>query len=390
MLAPTATRDEGNLSKITEPFRYNLIKWETSHFFDKWVYAYRFRNNEGESVLANKNTYLTDFSELSRNIKVLENELSSLLSSVDQANTKELTSIRNELVGLKLSQSYLEPYVERIYEQTINEALVDLGVIDQIGPFNWPPVDFAFEKGALLLVMSPKNKIERLDDVLLKPNIELLSQIQIENAVESSDPNLSALIIRIGGLATYPSQVSPYLSPLNTLEMIAHEWAHHWLFFRPLGKKWWAGGDIRTINETVAGIVGSEVSAQANSKLEIKSVTSSQTQPSKIDFDFRGFMLDTRLKLEDLLDKGLVKESEDWLEKRRTKLLDHGIEIRKLNTAYFAFYGSYAADPRSGEKSPLLEQIEKVRSNSSDLANFLEVISQVTTAEELEKLAENK
>ena len=298
------TRDEGTLSKITEPFRYNLIKWETSHFFDKWVYEYRFRNNEGESVSANKNTYLTDFSDLLRKIKVLENELSSLLSSVDQANTKELTAIRNELAGLKLSQSNLEPYVERIYEQTINEALVDLGVIDQIGPFTWPPVDFAFEKGALLLVRSPKNKIERLDDVLLKPDIELLSQTQIENAVESSDQNLSALIIRIGGLATYPSQVSPYLSPLNTLEMIAHEWTHHWLFFRPLGKKWWAGGDIRTINETVAGIVGSEVSAQANSKLEIKSVTSSQTQPSKIDFDFRGFMLDTRLKLEDLLDKG--------------------------------------------------------------------------------------
>ena len=101
-------------------------------------------------------------------------------------------------------------------------------------------------------------------------------------------------------------------------------------------------------------------------------------------------MLVTRLKLETLLSENRLAESEDWLETRRTELVNYGFNIRKLNTAYFAFYGTYATDPRSGEESPLLKQIEKVRESSSSLSVFLKNISKITTVEELKKLAAQK
>ena len=384
-------KSSNDLKRITTPFRFNLINWEIEHIFDKW--AYRCCNNKVAGIQGSlqDKKHVTDFFALAENIKQVEAEIERMLSIDNKFTEEGIKSLRNQLTNLNHEQASLEPHVEAVFEKAITSVLVELEIIDSIGPMRFPPVDFAFERGAMLLVQSPKNRIHRLNDILLKPNLDLFSINEIENEVEKSNQENSALIVRVGGLATYPSQVSPLLDPLSTLEMITHEWSHHWLFFRPLGRQWWNGGEIRTINETVADLVAREVGVIAFNKLEIDLVQKRAglvNSATKNTFDFKTFMLDTRLKLETLLDENKIKESEEWLENRRLALSLHGVPIRKLNTAYFAFYGSYATDSRSGEENPIVDQLYRVRLASGSLSGFLDAVSKVTSAEDLKILAD--
>jgi hypothetical protein len=46
-----------------------------------------------------------------------------------------------------------------------------------------------------------------------------------------------------------------------------------------------------------------------------------------------------------LLAEGKVEEAEQAMEAKRQFFAENGINIRKINQAYFAFYGSYADSP---------------------------------------------
>ena len=69
-------------------------------------------------------------------------------------------------------------------------------------------------------------------------------------------------------------------------------------------------------------------------------------QPGQAEvFDFRAEMHKTRVNAERLLSEGKIDEAETYMELRRRFLWDNGYHIRKLNQAYFAFYGAYADQP---------------------------------------------
>ena len=63
-----------------------------------------------------------------------------------------------------------------------------------------------------------------------------------------------------GGFSSYPTMVVEYPALEWVLDTVAHEWTHTYLCFRPLGWHYDDSGGMRTINETVASIVGDEIS----------------------------------------------------------------------------------------------------------------------------------
>ena len=67
-------------------------------------------------------------------------------------------------------------------------------------------------------------------------------------------------------------------------------------------------------------------------------------------------------------------------------LADHGISIRRINQAYFAWYGTYAA--RADAVDPLGDQLRELRERAGSLARFLELVRGVTTRAEVEALLE--
>lgn len=65
-------------------------------------------------------------------------------------------------------------------------------------------------------------------------------------------------------------------------------------------------------------------------------------------FDFRGAeMRQTRLRVDELLAAGKINEAEQYMEMRR-QFWEYGYHIRKINQAYFVFYGSYNDEPGGG------------------------------------------
>jgi hypothetical protein len=75
------------------------------------------------------------------------------------------------------------------------------------------------------------------------------------------------------------------------------------------------------------------------------------------------------------------------MDEQRDYLQTQGYDIRKLNQAYFAFYGTYADTP--AYNNPIGTTIQNIRDNSNSLKNFLNTMANVTSVKGLNKL-ENK
>jgi hypothetical protein len=75
------------------------------------------------------------------------------------------------------------------------------------------------------------------------------------------------------------------------------------------------------------------------------------------------------------------------MEQQRLMFLEHGFTIRKLNQAYFAFYGSYADQPigAAGE-DPVGAAVRELRARSASLAEFVQRMSGLTSFQALQTL----
>jgi hypothetical protein len=93
-------------------------------------------------------------------------------------------------------------------------------------------------------------------------------------------------------------------------------------------------------------------------------------------FDYRREMHKTRVEADRLLAGGKIAQAEAYLESRRQVFWDQGYAIRKLNQAYFAFYGAYADDVFSAAgQDPAGAAVRSFRAQSPSLADFLYKIS---------------
>ncbi len=379
------------LYRTSAPYEQDLVRWEIVHFPDKWLNLAVgvFGRPDADERLERAQEFFRVGGELSAKRREIERALA------EGASDAEVATLEEERRTLERRRSELAPVVEETLEGAISQSADDLGVIARYGPVRWPPVDFAFQEGGHVLVRSPRDAIVRLDDRLLTSDISLPEQDELERKVESLDDNISAIVARIGGVATYPAQVTPDTSLRGALSVASHEWVHHWLIFHPLGRAWFAGGELTSVNETVANIAAEELSDRALELLTGEVVTREPWQPPKAGeprptpepgvFDFRYEMRETRARLEELLDEGKVEEAEAYLEERRLEFVERGHSIRKLNTAWFAFHGTYADGPAS--ISPIEPQLRTIRADSADLAEFLDRVAVIDEPGELERLA---
>ncbi len=97
-------------------------------------------------------------------------------------------------------------------------------------------------------------------------------------------------------------------------------------------------------------------------------------------------MHETRVVTDALLAEGKIEEAEAYMEQRRIIFVKHGYLIRKINQAYFAFYGAYADSPggAAGE-DPVGPAVRALREQSNSLADFVNTISWMTSFEQLQE-----
>lgn len=297
---------------------------------------------------------------------------------------------RAELATLRQQLSAEASTVEAILEQQLT-ALVEAEELTTAG-LVWPPVRMRFSEPPHMLVVSPRERIERLATIDLQPEMDSAGRAALEQAI-AQDTQLSAYVTGTGGYGVYPTMVLDRYGLPWTLETIAHEWIHNYLAFRRLGWAMLEGGESVTINETVASIAGEELGrawlARHYPDLLTPPALPVQT-PDEAEaplaepqpFEFGPQMRATRLVVDALLADGYVEEAEAFMEARRQTFAENGYLLRVLNQAYFAFHGSYATGAAATD--PIGPKLVQLRELSPSLQAFLQTAAQLTSAAELD------
>jgi hypothetical protein len=299
--------------------------------------------------------------------------------------------IRAERDAIRADLSRLQPLAEAIVQQQVGAILVEEGLA--VGRATWPPVLMTMSPVPYMLIVSPRDRIAQVDSAALVPGLSTEDKESMESAV-FAQLDRSALVVPIGGLGTYPAMIRE-TSSINWLaEVVAHEWTHHWLSLRPLGVRYLAGPEMRTINETVASIVDLEIGPKVIERYYPELIppppaagTPDPSQPAEPAFDFSAEMGETRSTVDRMLAEGEIARAEAYMEQRRRVFLNNGYNIRKLNQAYFAFYGGYAAEPGGAAGAdPIGPLLRELRAASPSLRGFLVDVGGVTSYDDLLRL----
>jgi hypothetical protein len=233
-----------------------------------------------------------------------------------------------------------------------------------------PDVLFLYQRLPLNLVVAPRDRIAIVGTVLVSPDLSTAEIEALERRVDGI--GVSSLVSGIGGLGSYPSMLPDTETLRRGLDVVAHEWVHHYLAFRPLGRAFFTSYEMRTVNETVADLVGEEIGARAFERF----YRASEPPPADPTVrprpaaagrrDFGAEMRRIRRETERLLAAGDVAAAERYMAEQRVELTRRGWQIRKLNTAYLSFFGAYSGGANRFE--PLLRA---ARARSGSLLAFL-------------------
>jgi len=372
--------------------RFSLVSWEVRNAFSKWGSrtASSFRGVSTRDGAALVDRYVA----INRGLGELEGQLARAVAvrGTDLASGDQIADLEARIAGLKAERQAIRPRLEEYLEAELSTTMAAQG-LGRFGPLLWPPVDFRMEEPPQLLVVSRRDRIERLEDVLLDARTMTTRAEAIEALVKERE-NLSALVVQLGGLATYPNIVPANYDTLPLLQVAAHEWLHSYLFFRPLGQRFNDSGEMAILNETLAGLAGDELGGQTWSRLmgkpaPVPSLLRERRAPGPAgNFSFDAFMRETRQRTDELLSDGQIEAAESYMEQRRIELQDHGYFFRKLNQAYFAFHGTYADSPSS--TSPIGPQVAEFRTLAGSIGETVREIAAAGSYEEFLRILKQK
>ena len=355
---------------------------------------------------------VTEYLRVTQSILEKEYQLEQIYADATITD-KELASktVRGELAELYARQKELAPLSESVLQDQVSQILAEIGLttIGQSVPNVWyhsTPLPYA-------LIVSPRDRIEQIANISVDTDITIDEQAALETRVDEG-LNTSSLVVPIGGVGVYPTMVMRTTNLPWLLNTISHEWTHNYLTLRPLGILYGETPELRTMNETTASIAGDEIGGlvierfypelktasppstalrtnlSPSTLLRTSLISASLDHPEPGDFlrppfDFREQMHETRVTVDALLTEGKIEEAEAYMEERRLVFLQNGYLLRKINQAYFAFFGAYADSPggAAGE-DPVGPAVRALREQSNSLADFVNTIAWMTSFEQLQ------
>jgi hypothetical protein len=304
-------------------------------------------------------------------------------------------ALRQKLDTLNKRWDSISPFAEATLEMQVTSVLNDLGLTTGGQPIPW--VLYHITPLPQNLVISKREKIGAEMNFVLTP-LSVSDENSLENSVDKQG-DISSLVVNIGGLAAYPTMIMRTTALDWLANTISHEWTHIYLAQHPLGNNY-TTSELRTMNETTASIAGSEIGKIVMQRYYPDLLSQDQSAFQKVSLgrstivlpsiNFNAEMHTTRIVTDVLLAQGKIDEAEAYMEQRRIFFWNNGYPIRKLNQAYFAFYGSYADTPggAAGE-DPVGPAVRALRAKSASLREFLERIAAMSSFAELQKAVEN-
>ena len=363
------------VQRVALPYRYSITGWEVRNFPDKWLHMLSTLLPGREKSDSERREELYRYFDLGRELLIARDALNRAMSDPSVGGE---VSLEGEVERVADERTALRDGVEETIESVLSTAIRESG-LSEWERFVFPPVDIRLAGPPVLLLTSPRDRIERQHEVLLEPDISLVVRERLEDRLMAEN-DVAALSFQVAGLAAYPASVLDIIPLDDTFRASAHEWMHHYMAFRPLGQKMFTSAEMVTLNETLADMVGREIGDRARERLlegaERPSIPAAPLLAPESGlhgrdehFGFSEEMRETRLRVDELLAEGKVDEAEAYMEERRLYFVENGYPIRRLNQAYFAFHGTYAENAASS--SPIAGQLHRFRELSPDLRTFV-------------------
>ncbi len=305
-------------------------------------------------------------------------------------------ALRAQADSLRAQANQIQPLAEAILQEQTAAVFAQQGLA--LGGQTVPPVAFHYTELPMSLIVSPRNVIQQAANLPINGDVPLDQQVALEDEV-AKDLDVSTLVVGLGGIGTYPTMIAQTSDFTWIVTVGAHEWTHNYLTLRPLGLNYETSPELRTMNETTAEIMGDEIGglvlkryypdlapAPAPYPNIMRRGQPATAAPGAPAFDFNAEMHTTRVQADALLAQGKITEAEAYMEQRRQFFWNHGYQIRKLNQAYFAFYGAYAAQAGAGAEGadPVGPAVLLLRRRSPNLKTFLNTMASFSSFQQLQ------
>jgi len=380
---------------------FNYVEWELD------AISFKLRQQQaGVSPYlreAQRSAYVVEYLALVRKMQALEARIDTLYSDPKTQDPEAATAaLRQQRDALRQQVEAKHLLAEAIIEEQVATVLRDegFGVLGVV----LPPISAHVTPLPMVLVVSPRDRI-RYEAGISINNIPVEQREALETSIDGP-VNVSSLVLPIGGLSLYPSMAAQTWYAPFVFDVAAHEWTHHYLMFFPLGLNYESSGDSRTINETTATLMGQEIARKVILRYykdyqeivdQLPPLDPPQPAPrdpnAKPAFDYGAAMNETRVTVDRLLAEGKIDEAERYMNERRLYFAQNGRVIRKLNQAYFAFYGGYqsqsSSNPGAAGADPTGEAIAEVRRRSTSLREWLHTMRGLTNRDQLLSVRDN-
>ncbi len=381
---------------------FDYIEWEVGALAAKvesTVYGvHPFMSEEARSAFVR--AYMNDLAHA----RDLEGQINTLYADPNVGDPAQASAtLRTERDALRATVRSRQTLTEAILEGQVASVLTAQGF--GVGGQLLPPIAMRFTEVPNLLIVSPRDQIRfdiSINLLALPVDEQEALEAQIDDRLEAS-----SLIVPLGGIALFPAMILETTNIQYAVEVFAHEWLHHYLFAFPLGLDYDFASETRIINETTANLFGKAIAPLVLRRYYPDLAPPEVTPPTAIPlgtptpmpatptpdprltptatpFSYGAAMNETRITVDDLLAAGQVDQAEAYMEARRRFFAENGYFIRKLNQAFFAFYGGYQGESRAeGGRDPIGPAVATVRDQSPSLLAWIETMRGVTTREAL-------
>ena len=337
---------------------------------------------------AQRSDVVRGYFKLRGQLEQVEAQIANKYSDPKVTNPVTATAgLRAQQTDLRARMGAVQSLSESILQEQLSVILAQQGLTTAGQPL--PPVAFHLTDLPYAFIISPRDVIRQDANLDVRGDLTLDQQVALEDQV-SKPLNVSALIVPLGGIGTYPTMIGQSSDLPWIASVIAHEWTHNYLAFRPLGVNYGKSGALRTMNESTAEGIGIELGAMliaryypelAPPAAPFRNILPRNVAPPNgpapaPSFDFQAEMHDTRVATDALLAQGKIDEAEALMEARRRVIWDNGYQIRKLNQAYFAFYGAYPISGGGAAGSdPVGGAVRLLRRRSPSIAVFVHTMA---------------
>ena len=270
------------VQRVALPYRYSITGWEVWNLADKWLHKLSvLLPGRGKSD-SEKRDDLYRYFDLGRELLTARDALNRAMSDPSAGG---VASLEEEVELIAGERSVLRDGVEETIESALSTAIRESG-LSRWERFVFPPVDIRLAGPPIVLLTSPRDRIDRQHEVLMEPDISLVVRERLEDSL-MAEHDVAAISFQVGGLAAYPASVLDIIPLDDTFRASAHEWVHHYMAFRPLGQKMFTSAEMVTLNETLADIVGREIGDRAR-ELLLEGAGSRRRHPLSVSLPHRG------------------------------------------------------------------------------------------------------